>query len=128
VCNSYLEFDNVARICRLMRGFYGVPSKHWIPFLSGQTQLGLKISFGFVRQGLVAKILQFVRAETPAFDEYPSCAMGEAFASACAELHDRNLSKLFCEIIAERIIEAVKRGERDPKRLCSIAIATIGRG
>jgi hypothetical protein len=45
-----------------------------------------------------------------------------------AELHESNLSKLSCEIIAERIIEAVKRGERDPRRLCSIAIAAIGRG
>jgi hypothetical protein len=108
--------------------FYGVPSKHWISFPSGQTQPGPKISFGLVRQGPVAQILQFVRAEAPAFDEYPSRAMGEAFASACAELHESNLSKLSCEITAERIIEAVKRGERDPRRLCSIAIAAIGRG
>jgi len=73
----------------------------------------------------VAKILQFIRAEAQAFDEYASRAMGEAFASACAKLHDNNLSQLVCEIIAERIIEAAKRGERDPQRLCSIAIAAM---
>jgi hypothetical protein len=51
--------------------------------------------------------------------------MVEAFASACAKLHDRNLSKLIREIIAERIIDAARRGERDPQRLCSIAIAAM---
>jgi hypothetical protein len=73
----------------------------------------------------LANILEFIRVEPPAFDEYASRAMGEAFASACAKLHDSNLSKLLGEIIAERIIEAARRRERDPERLCSIAIAAI---
>ena len=50
--------------------------------------------------------------------------MGEAFASACAKLHDSNLSKLLGEIIAERIIEAARRRERDPERLCKTAART----
>jgi hypothetical protein len=52
--------------------------------------------------------------------------MGLAFDAACAELHERNLSQLVREVIAERILEAAKRGERDPQRLCSIALAAIG--
>jgi hypothetical protein len=52
--------------------------------------------------------------------------MGEAFDTACAELQDNNLSDLFREVIAVRIIEVAKRGERDPQRLCSIALAAIG--
>lgn len=36
-----------------------------------------------------------------------------------------NLSNLVREMIAERIIAAAKRGERDPERLCSIAVAAI---
>ena len=53
--------------------------------------------------------------------------MGEAFDAACAELQNSNLSQLVREIIAERIIEAARKGERDPKRLCSIAVAAVRR-
>jgi len=73
----------------------------------------------------VATILQFIRVDTFVFDDSATRAMGEAFDAACAELHDHNLSELVREIIAERIIEAAKWGERDPTRLCSIAIAAI---
>jgi hypothetical protein len=54
----------------------------------------------------VAKILQSIRAEAPAFEEYASRAMGEAFASAYAKLPDSNLSKLVGGVIAEQIIES----------------------
>jgi hypothetical protein len=72
----------------------------------------------------MATIFPFIRPET-AFDDCITRIMGLAFDAACAELQDDNLSNLVREIIAERIIEAAKRGERDPKRLCSIAIAAI---
>ena len=49
----------------------------------------------------------------------------EAFDAACAELQDNNLSELVREIIAERIVEAARRGERDPQRLCSFAVAAM---
>ena len=77
-------------------------------------------------EGPVAIILQFIRPGAAAFDEFATRAMGEAFDTACAELQDSNLPKPVREIIAERIIEAAKRGERDRKYLCNIAIATIG--
>jgi hypothetical protein len=74
----------------------------------------------------MARVLQFIRTDTSAFDDYATRVMGQAFDTACAELQDNNLSDLVREIIAERIVEAAKRGESDPQRLCSIAIAAIG--
>jgi hypothetical protein len=73
----------------------------------------------------VASILQFVWIDRSLFDDYVTSVMGEAFDAACAELQDNNLSQLVREIIAERIIEATKRGERDPQLLCSIGIAAM---
>lgn len=73
----------------------------------------------------MATILNFIRPDASAFDEFATFAMGQAFDTACAELHDSNLPKLVRETIAERIIEAAKRGERDPQRLCSSAVAGI---
>ena len=74
----------------------------------------------------MAQILQFLRTDASAFDDYATRVMGEAFDVACTELQDNNLSVLVREIIAERIVEAAKRGERDPQRLCSIALAALG--
>jgi hypothetical protein len=53
--------------------------------------------------------------------------MGEAFDAACTQLQNNNLSDLVCETFAEGIIGAAKRGERDPHRLCSVAIAAVKR-
>jgi hypothetical protein len=74
----------------------------------------------------MARILQFIRTDASAFDENATQVMGQAFDAACADLQDSNLSDLVREVIAERIIEAAKLGERDPKRLSSIALAAIG--
>ena len=75
----------------------------------------------------MAQILQFIQpTDSPVFDEFATRVMGEAFEAACADLQDSNLSDLVREVIAERIIEAAKLGERDPKRLSSIALAAIG--
>jgi hypothetical protein len=71
----------------------------------------------------MASIIPFIPRGV--FDESATRAMGEAFDAACAALQDGNLSDLVREIIAERIIEAARHGERDPKRLCSIAIVAI---
>ena len=72
----------------------------------------------------MATILPFTRPET-AFDEFATSAMGVAFDAACVELQDGQRSNLVREIIAERIIAAAKRGERDPERLRSIALAAL---
>jgi hypothetical protein len=73
----------------------------------------------------MSTILPFIIRSETAFDDDVTRIMGLAFDAACAGPHQRNLSQPVREIIAERIIEAAKRGERDPKRLCSIAIAAI---
>jgi hypothetical protein len=72
----------------------------------------------------MATILPFIRPET-AFDEFATSAMGVAFDAACVDLKDGERSNLLREVIAERIIEAAKRGERDPERLRSIALAAF---
>jgi hypothetical protein len=75
----------------------------------------------------MASILPFLRVGSDsAFDDEATRVMGLAFEAACAELPDNNLSPLVRELLAERIIEAAKRGERDPQRLCSIAISAVG--
>jgi len=51
--------------------------------------------------------------------------MGEAFDGACKELHDKGQPKIVYEVIAKRIIEAVKNGERDPIRLRNAGLAAF---
>jgi hypothetical protein len=74
----------------------------------------------------VASKLPFIRVKSDHFDDEATRIMGEAFDMACAELRDGNLSDLNRKAIAERIIEAAKKGERHPQRLCSVGIAGIG--
>jgi hypothetical protein len=55
------------------------------------------------------------------FDDEATLAMGLAFDRACRSL--RQLSTVAVrEIVAKRIIEAAKNGERDPIRLCGKAL------
>jgi len=53
--------------------------------------------------------------------------MGEAFDSACKELHDTGQPSIVYEVIAKRIIDSVRAGERDPVRLRNIGLAALGR-
>jgi hypothetical protein len=52
--------------------------------------------------------------------------MGEAFDAACEELGDSGQPDLVREIIAKRIIEAAKKGERDPQHLRDAGLAALG--
>jgi hypothetical protein len=52
--------------------------------------------------------------------------MGEAFDAACKELHDRGQPAVVYEVIAKRIIEAARKGERDPGRLRNAGLAALG--
>ena len=58
------------------------------------------------------------------FDDAATLAMGEAFDRACKTL--RNFGSAVPAIIADRIIEAAKNGERDPKRLYEQALKAFG--
>jgi len=58
------------------------------------------------------------------FDDAATLAMGEAFDRACKTL--RNFGSAVPAIIADRIIEAAKNGERDPRRLYEQALKAGG--
>lgn len=72
----------------------------------------------------MATILPFIRSET-AFDDATTRVMGLAFDAACTEFQNTNLTNFAREILAERIIQAAKLGERDPRSLCRIAVAAL---
>jgi hypothetical protein len=69
----------------------------------------------------VASILPFVRKVGAVFDDGVTQIMGEAFDSACKELHDSGQPALVYEVIAKRIIDAAKNGERDPVQFIGLA-------
>jgi hypothetical protein len=52
--------------------------------------------------------------------------MGEAFDAACKALHDSGQPQIVYEVIAKRIIDAAKRGERDIARLRDAGLAALG--
>jgi hypothetical protein len=56
------------------------------------------------------------------FDSQALAAMDEAFEAARKALDDTGQPQIVREIIAERIIEAARLGERDPVRLVAAAL------
>jgi hypothetical protein len=52
--------------------------------------------------------------------------MGEAFERATRSLHDTGQPDLIKEVMAKRIIDAVRRGIRDPRELCIEATNGLG--
>jgi hypothetical protein len=52
--------------------------------------------------------------------------MGEAFDTACKDLHDTGQPLIVYEVIAKRIIDAAKNGERDPVRLRNAGLSALG--
>jgi hypothetical protein len=74
---------------------------------------------------MAASILPFVRDKS-GFDDEATRLMGEAFDAVCKDLHDTGQPALVREVIANRIIEAAKKGERDPARLRKAGLAALG--
>jgi hypothetical protein len=62
-----------------------------------------------------------------AFEPDDLKAMSEAFSRALAELHLHDRKDPIVELVAGRIIRAALQGERDPVKLCEIAIDDPGR-
>ena len=62
------------------------------------------------------------------FDPEHVKAMGQAFDSIIRELRDRGKSRVVREVIAERIVAIAKTGERDPDKLCELAMDALGVG
>jgi hypothetical protein len=63
-----------------------------------------------------------------AFDDDATQVMGKAFDRACQSLHDYGQPDLVRQIIANRIIEVARKGERDPDELCARALLALGFG
>jgi tartrate dehydratase beta subunit/fumarate hydratase class I family protein len=60
------------------------------------------------------------------FDDAATLTMGEAFDHACESLHRFGTLITARELLAKRIIDAAKNGERDPDRLCQQALIPFG--
>jgi hypothetical protein len=60
------------------------------------------------------------------FDDTATWAMGEAFDRACKSLHRFATLITARELIAKRIIDAAKNGERDPGRLYEQVLKAYG--
>lgn len=52
--------------------------------------------------------------------------MGAAFDKACQMLRDGGQPDVAKELIAKRIIELARNGERNPDRLCERVLAAMG--
>jgi hypothetical protein len=69
-------------------------------------------------------IIPFLRQNV--FDADTTKVMGDAYDAACGELGNHGSPAVVREVIAKRIIDAAKRGERDPQRLCARALDALG--
>ena len=74
----------------------------------------------------MASILPFIRKAGTVFDDRATALMGEAFDAACKALHDTGQPAIVYEVIAKRIIDGVRGGERDPVRLRNLGLAALG--
>ena len=52
--------------------------------------------------------------------------MTNAYGKACRMLHDKGQPAVVQEVIARRIVEIAKAGERDPNRICERVLADLG--
>ena len=71
----------------------------------------------------MGSILSFVAKGV--FDDASLRVMGYAFDAACKELHDDGQPLLVQEVMAQRIIAAAHRGERNVTRLRDIALVGL---
>jgi len=61
-----------------------------------------------------------------AFDAEATRTLGSAYDIACRALHPHGQPPVIQEQLVRKIIEAAARGERDPERLATIALAILG--
>jgi len=74
----------------------------------------------------MASILPLIRKAGTVFDDRVTQIMGEAFDRARKDLHDTGQPPIVYEVIAKRIIDAAKNGERDPVRLRNAGLSALG--
>ena len=63
-----------------------------------------------------------------AFDPVAVQALTSAFEQACAALSLNDCADPLTEIVAKKIIELARRGERDAIRLCDIVLSELQQG
>jgi hypothetical protein len=71
-----------------------------------------------------ATILPFIRESV--FGPEAVANMGDAFDRACTASAQLGQPSVVHEVIATRIIELAKSGERNPQVLCEHALASLG--
>jgi hypothetical protein len=74
----------------------------------------------------VASILPFIRKAGIVFDDRITQVIGEAFDNACTRLRDTGQPTIVYEVIAKRIIDAARDGERDLARLRNAGLTALG--
>jgi hypothetical protein len=84
-------------------------------------------TYAATKETNVASILPFIRKADTVFDDRITRIMGEAFDGAREELHDTGQPSIVYEVIAKRIIDAVRGGERDVMRLRNVGLAALRR-
>lgn len=67
------------------------------------------------------------RARDAVFEPETTHAMGIAFERACTELRLTGQSDPLGKLLADRIIELARTGERDPEELCAQALRALTR-
>lgn len=72
----------------------------------------------------MGQILEFIRP-TEAFEPEEIEDLGKAYDMAISVLHDAGQPAVVREVIARRIIKAAQRGERDPAKLCAVALSAF---
>ena len=73
----------------------------------------------------MASILPAIR-KGAVFDDRATQIMGAAFDTARKDLQDTGQPPIVYEVIANRIINAAKNGERDPVRLRNAGLSALG--
>jgi hypothetical protein len=74
----------------------------------------------------MTSISPFIHAGT-VFDDQTTSLLGAVYDAVCVGLKDTSQPDIVREIIARRIVEAAKKGERDPDRLRDVGVAALAR-
>ena len=73
---------------------------------------------------MTAAVIPFF--QDASFDPETTHIMGLAYESACKALRDVGQPAMVKDVIAKRIIDIAKTGERDPNALCERALQALG--
>ena len=90
----------------------------------GAVQRFLPLRGEDLEEAPMADVLPFFQGA--ASDDDATQVMGKAFDRACQSLHDNGQPDLVRQIIAKRIIEVARKGERDLDELCARALQPLG--